>query len=131
MPHSTRFSIFLRAQDDVPITPETATDMLMAAERFLISTLQQRCIDVIAAHLDVDNLWTAYDIANQCQVIEEDGSPAEALHDACACCLLKNLETFAKDPNQPSPNSNSNSKFHNPNLDFEGAPVSKGKSKDC
>jgi len=84
---------------DVKIGPESATEMLMAAERFLISPLQQHCIEVISAHLDVENLWTAYDIANQCQVIEEDNlSPAESLHEACACCLLKNLETFCKDP---------------------------------
>jgi len=68
--------------------------MLMAAERFLVAPLQLRCIEVIAANLDVDTLWTAYDIANQCQVIEiEDGdAPAASLHDACACCLIAKLE---------------------------------------
>jgi len=87
---------------DVTVTPETATDMMMVAERFLVAPLQLRCVEVMAANLDADTIWTAYEIVKQCNILPQDGSPdevapAEALLDACACCLIQQLEAFCRD----------------------------------
>ena len=56
-------------------------------------------IEVMAANLDEETLWTAYEIVKQCNMLaQEDGalSPAESLLDACVCCLIQKLETFSR-----------------------------------
>ena len=77
-----------------------APELLLAAERYLVYSLQLDCVAVLQAGLCVDNLWQSFALADSLHMPPppaEQGAPyasppAELLREACVDFLLRSAQ---------------------------------------
>jgi BTB/POZ domain/Armadillo/beta-catenin-like repeat len=71
----------------VEVLPEMAQELLAAADQYMLDTLKRLCEAAIAGQLTAENVWAAYELA------ENYNAPELAKH--CALFCLKNYEEVA------------------------------------
>ncbi len=71
----------------VEVVPEMAQELLAAADQYMLDTLKRLCEATIAGQLTAENVWAAYELA------ENFNAPELAKH--CALFCLKNYEEVA------------------------------------
>lgn len=88
----------------VDVLPEMAQELLAAADQYMLDTLKRLCEAAIAEQLTAENVWSAYELA------ENFNAPELAKH--CALFCLKNYEEAA-DAHYEALRSDPDGKFDN------------------